>query len=424
MLTRKPEVLMPRTVAAVFTFLPLLLSALACHALVSQENPPSSHVAELGGVVTFSGWTCPGGGGHHGTITMAVDGGPQETIGSRLSRNDTAASCKNDGRNGYAAIRNLGIDGVGQHTVRFFDDGVQFAQATYDVTTLGERFVREAGRTTVVRDFPRRGQTTTFQWTQGLQTFVPVDFCEGDCPCAVLENLSCSQKSTGSAAAAATVCNFCDTPVAPTTLRLQCGAQSSEASAGASLIGPGECRDVPCPDCELLVPAGICAAGDDATIAVGLTGEEELVGGARCCRDDSVACSLDRDCCSGACVDDGDGSVCRPATCGNDVLDSGESCDGGELDGFTCEDVVGGANGCNGKLACGAACGFDLSGCNCGCQGDLDCEVQIDCNAFVPGCTVFGACHDGTCVTSTEGTSTVCLGSDPEFDDLRCPASP
>lgn len=394
----------------------LLLGATSAFALVSQENPPTNRVADLGGVVTFSGWKCPGNGGHHGTITMAVDGGVPERIGSRLSRNDTAGACKNDGRNGYAGLRNMGLDGTGQHVVRFFDDGMLFAEATYNVAALGEKFVREAGRTTVVRDFPRRGETTTLRWTEGQQTFVPVEFCEGDCPCAVLEKTSCALKATGSTAVSATVCNFCDTPIAPSALRLTCGGTVSENPAGASLVGPGECRGVPCDDCDLFVPDGVCSAGEDADVTLVLTGDQEITGGALCCVDDQGACTLDRECCSGACA----GGACKPATCGDGDLDTGESCDGSELDGFTCEDVVGGANGCSGKLACLSTCGFDLSGCNCACQGDLDCEAQIDCSGFVAGCTVFGACENGTCVTAPAGSAAVCLGQDPEFAEPRC----
>lgn len=412
----------PAFIVTLIGVLPCLLFAPSfASGIVSQENPPADRVADLGGVVTFSGWTCPGGGGHHGTITMAVDGGAPEKIGSRLSRGDTAQRCKNDGRNGYAGVRNLGLDGDGLHTVRFYDDGDLFAEASYNVTLLGERFVRDAGRTTVVRNFPRRGQTTTLRWTEGLQTFVPIDFCAGDrCPCAVVETSSCQMNVGGSAAMSATVCNFCDTPIAPSTLRLACGGKSSEGSAGASLVSPGECREVPCAGCALLVPDGVCAAGEQADVTVVLTGNEELQGGAICCVDDQARCSLDRECCSGSCA----GGACKPASCGNGDLDQGESCDGADLDGFSCEDVIGGANGCKGRLACLPTCGFDTSDCNCGCVGDLDCEVQIDCAGFVSGCTVFGACENGKCVTSPVGTAAVCLGQDPEFAEPRCSTTP
>ena len=406
--------------------LALLLSTPAlCPAIVLQENPPVGVVVDLGGVVTFSGWSCPGDGGHHGTITMAVDGGEPLVIGSRLSRRDTASACNNDGRNGYATLRNLGGDGDGVHTVRFFDDGVQFAEAEYRVTTMGERFVREAGRTTVVRDFPRRGQTTTLQWATGLQTFVPVGFCEGEeCACAVLENLSCSETASGTVGVAATLCNFCDGPVAPSALRVACDDQSTEGSAGASLVAPGECREVPCAGCELFLPAGTCGAGERAEIALELTGDETLSGQTQCCRADQATCTLDRECCSGTCALDGETGLCRPSTCGNGTLDPGESCDGSDVDGFSCEDLVGGESGCSGSVSCNDACGFDLSSCACGCQGDLDCEVQVDCGAFVSGCTVFGACESGACVTDFAGTADVCLGDDPEFSEARCPLLP
>ncbi|MBM4265035.1 MAG: hypothetical protein FJ144_00245 [Deltaproteobacteria bacterium] len=114
------------------------------------------------------------------------------------------------------------------------------------------------------------------------------------------------------------------------------------------------------------------------------------------------------------------GSTPGAGACGNGVIDGFEGCDGADLDDALCEDVVFGKDTCTGSLACTDACTFDATACVCGCVGDFDCDVEIDCTAFVPGCTVFGACQNGTCVTNPIGTAAVCNGTDPEFGDPRC----
>lgn len=57
------------------------------------------------------------------------------------------------------------------------------------------------------------------------------------------------------------------------------------------------------------------------------------------------------------------GGLTTPSTCGNGAIESGESCDFGVLlAGQTCSTATAGAKA-YGKLACGAGCVFDTSGC-------------------------------------------------------------
>jgi len=70
----------------------------------------------------------------------------------------------------------------------------------------------------------------------------------------------------------------------------------------------------------------------------------------------------------------GSGGTGGGATCGNDLLDDGETCDGAELGGVTCADegFVGGTLGCN------ADCELDTSGCTtCG-DGVVDSGDECD----------------------------------------------
>lgn len=50
-----------------------------------------------------------------------------------------------------------------------------------------------------------------------------------------------------------------------------------------------------------------------------------------------------------------------PDNCGDGIVQTNEECDGLELSGFTCADVVPGTTG---TLACKSGCTFDTSGCS------------------------------------------------------------
>ena len=110
--------------------------------------------------------------------------------------------------------------------------------------------------------------------------------------------------------------------------------------------------------------------------------------------------------------------------CGNGVVDGDEECDGEDIDGEECDFLVGGSDECTGTVRCNSDCTFDVSACTCPCDGDLDCDWEIDCEAVVPGCDeLLGACNGSTCITQRAGTDAICNGLDPEEDDpdfTRC----
>lgn len=73
-----------------------------------------------------------------------------------------------------------------------------------------------------------------------------------------------------------------------------------------------------------------------------------------------------------------DTSDCKPAICGNGVVDySYEDCDGTDLSGQTCANALGGRGYVGGTLKCDATCRFDFLGCatDCG-NGTVDSEVE------------------------------------------------
>jgi hypothetical protein len=110
-----------------------------------------------------------------------------------------------------------------------------------------------------------------------------------------------------------------------------------------------------------------------------------------------LACSLTCDafnktsctCDGGPCApgEDCRGATCVPAgMCGNDMVDGAEECDGNDLDGMDCLDVLGSFTG--GTLGCTDECTHDTIDCFCGgtdtCPADHVCDADQDCR--LPGC--------------------------------------
>lgn len=150
----------------------------AALALGLQENPPEGMTSVLAGVTVISGWRC-----NPGQITVRFDGGPPFALASGTPRNDTAGPCGNSGRNGYGALYNVNLLGDGTHVARFYDDGSQFVQVTFEVVTLGSAFAKGLAGNAIVPDFPIPGEAIMLRWVEGLQDFQIAAYCQGaDCP--------------------------------------------------------------------------------------------------------------------------------------------------------------------------------------------------------------------------------------------------
>jgi hypothetical protein len=126
------------------------------------ENPPQG--GTVSGISLISGWKCT-----TGTLTFTIDNGPPGTLVYGSSRGDTPC---NNPNNGFVALWNWNLVGAGQHTIRVFDNGAQFAEATFTVATFGTEFLSEASGTCVLPNFA--GFTVVTQWQESLQNFAIV----------------------------------------------------------------------------------------------------------------------------------------------------------------------------------------------------------------------------------------------------------
>ena len=128
------------------------------------ENPaPGSFQSGIG---LISGWVCDAQ-----TITLRFDDGPPQEAASGTSRGDTQGAC-GDTDNGFGLPFNWNLLEDGLHTVRAFADGVEFANVTVTVTTLGEEFARGLSHEVVIPDFPHVGTDVVLQWQETQQNFV------------------------------------------------------------------------------------------------------------------------------------------------------------------------------------------------------------------------------------------------------------
>lgn len=161
-----PRSLLPHCLFKTFLFIVGLcsVSPTLLWAQGQLENPqPSSWQSGIGIV---SGWKCTAG-----AITIQFDNGPPYSAAYGTIREDTQGVC-GDTNNGWAMLWNWNRLGDGVHTIRIFDNGVQFGVTTFTVHTLGEEFRRGLSKSVTIPNFPSLGKDTTLKWDEAQQNFV------------------------------------------------------------------------------------------------------------------------------------------------------------------------------------------------------------------------------------------------------------
>ncbi|HEV8713426.1 MAG TPA: hypothetical protein VGX03_11420 [Candidatus Binatia bacterium] len=156
-------IILPRFV---FMLLALILSFATPRFLWAQanlENPASGSFQS--GIGVISGWKCTAN-----AITVSFDDGPEIQVAYGTSRADTQSVC-GKANTGFGLLLNWNLLGDGPHTVSAKADGVEFASATFTVTTLGQEFLTGASGSSLLSNFPQAGKNVTVQWQESLQNF-------------------------------------------------------------------------------------------------------------------------------------------------------------------------------------------------------------------------------------------------------------
>ena len=130
------------------------------------ENPGANSFQS--GVGVLSGWVCEAD-----EVVIELNGQAQPAAYG-TERLDTATAC-GDTDNGFGLLFNWNLLGNGERTVVALVDGVELAQATVTVTTLGGEFLQDVAGECVVEDFPMTGETVTLKWQESQQNFVIVE---------------------------------------------------------------------------------------------------------------------------------------------------------------------------------------------------------------------------------------------------------
>ena len=129
------------------------------------ESPAPAAV--VSGIGFISGWKCDAS-----NITVRIDGGEHLPVAMDQERSDLQEVC---GSIHHGFIKQVNwawpIISDGEHVVVAYDEGVEFGRAEFTVGTLGEEFLKGAGRVMLVGNFPAPGETTILEWNESTQHF-------------------------------------------------------------------------------------------------------------------------------------------------------------------------------------------------------------------------------------------------------------
>lgn len=121
----------------------------------------------ISGKAIFSGWHCDAT-----TVEIELPSGQKLLAASGTQRGDVNSTCGKSNV-GFGLLFNMATLGAGEHTVKAYADGVEFAESTFTVTALSEgEFLTGKAGTATVSNFPTAGHSVTLAWEQTLQNFV------------------------------------------------------------------------------------------------------------------------------------------------------------------------------------------------------------------------------------------------------------
>ena len=132
------------------------------------ENPQVGSMQS--GIGLIQGWVCEAA-----EVTIGIDELPPLRASYKTSRSDTQVAC-GDVDNGFGLTFNWNLVENGEHRLRAFADGVQFADVTFTVATLGlgefPQLETLASSVASVADFPSAGTRVRVQWQDRQQNFI------------------------------------------------------------------------------------------------------------------------------------------------------------------------------------------------------------------------------------------------------------
>jgi PhoPQ-activated pathogenicity-related protein len=162
----EPDQIYSTSVQIIPDILPYAGTACGGNHKANLESPQQSSFES--GVGLIRGWVCDAN-----TVEVQIDGGARQRVAYGTTREDTAATC-GDTNNGFGYTFNWNRLGNGDHTLRAFADGAEFANTTFTTTTLGVEYLQGASGQYVLSNFPQAGKDVTLRWSEPHQNFVIV----------------------------------------------------------------------------------------------------------------------------------------------------------------------------------------------------------------------------------------------------------
>ena len=325
-----------------------------------------------GGVGLISGFVCEAD-----SITIEIDDLPPLEAAYGTTRADTQDACGDDD-NGFGLTFNWNLVGDGEHTVRALADGVEFANVTFTVATLGlgefpQGLEDRATALGVVPDFPTAGTDARVRWQDSQQNFI----VEGILPPEREDGLCDTQESeafdTNGQMAIFKFINIC--PLNGGTMRLDVNypiqqpiQQQGQAKEGEVFLLRTESLS--------FMQGGVTFTADDFQwldgqgndVSRDLREGETLETLVQAEEDVPLNFGLPFQ------AQYNQTAVVGFGGCGDGMVNLGEECDGNDLGEGTCQSQ----GFFKGTLSCGADCTFDTSGCNnCG-NGSVDSGEECD----------------------------------------------
>ena len=164
--TLEPDQVYSTDVQIIPDTLPFAGTACGGNYRANLESPYQSSFES--GIGLIRGWVCQAN-----TVEVQIDDQPRRRVAYGTTRKDTAEVC-GDVNNGFGYTYNWNALSTGAHTLRAFADNREFANVTFNVTTLGVDFLRGAGGEYTLPNFPQAGNNVTVRWAEPHQNFVIV----------------------------------------------------------------------------------------------------------------------------------------------------------------------------------------------------------------------------------------------------------
>jgi hypothetical protein len=141
----------------------------ACGGLqrANLESPQQSSFES--GIGLIRGWVCQAQ-----SVEIQINDELRRTVAYGTTRGDTLEVCGDD-NNGFGYTFNWNLLGTGTHWLRAFADGAEFANVSFNVTTLGVDYLQGVSGEYTLLSFPQAGQSVTVRWAEPHQNFLIIN---------------------------------------------------------------------------------------------------------------------------------------------------------------------------------------------------------------------------------------------------------